>query len=49
MWVEDAVGTNALAMHLVVVDHTANPLLAEGLQVGGDALAGSLRLAEEPP
>jgi hypothetical protein len=34
-------------MHLVVVDHAADTCCLESLEVGGDALAGGLRLAEE--
>ena len=49
MVVEDLVGPLTLAMHLVVVDHTADACLLEGLEVGRDALAGGLRLTEEPP
>lgn len=47
--IEHLVGSLALAMHLVVVDHAADASLLESLEVGGDALAGSLGLAEEPP
>ena len=49
MGIEHAVGTLALAVYLVVVDHAPDSLLPERLEVGGDALAGGLRLAEEPP
>ena len=46
---EDLEGPFSVAMHLVVIYHTANAGLLEGFKVGCDALVSSYCLAMKPP